>query len=77
MNPLQAALASDKHQDNQMEGTGAANNQCHLVIIETITFTLLSSVQADATTSNTDPSMLVVLSNNVKSCSASWERHNP
>ena len=77
MNPLQAALASDKHQDNQTEGIGAANNQCHLVIIETITFTLLSSVQADATTSNTDPSMPVVLSNNVKSCSASWERHNP
>lgn len=36
MNPLQAAPASDKHQDNQMEGTGAANDQCHLVVIETI-----------------------------------------
>ena len=41
MNPLQAAPASDKHQDNQMEGTGAANDQCHLVIIETITFTFV------------------------------------
>ena len=41
MNPLQAAPASGKHQDNQMEGTGAANDQCHLVIIETITFTFV------------------------------------
>ena len=36
MNPLQAAPASGKHQDNQMEGIGAANNRCHLVIIEKI-----------------------------------------
>lgn len=77
MNPLQAAPASDKHQDNQMEGTGAANNQCHLVIIETIKFTLLSYVQTDATSSNIDASILVVLSNNVGTCSALWERYNP
>ena len=81
MNPLQAAPASDKHQDNQMGETGAANNQCHLVIIETITFTCIIKLymcKQMQQPSNIDASMLVVLSNNVGTCSVSWERYfNP